>query len=258
MVLVHDDDLKCIENAVPPLETLQPDALMGFLRDYAPTIRQFQCGEYYYNYKGPFLMEYTQEFSPGNDNNAEAEGAVATVATLSQNAFEAPRNEGDISPSNWTSNATLSGYVTPTEELEGLEAQPQNKSLSYPAPDDESFGRSGQTRKPTSVEVPKMDPTPGLPSPNPHAPRFHVSFHKRADKVLKDAKVAFPCDLSYHISISYYFLRRHYWKELLNLSNREHHRRLVSLIFQLLNLSNRAHHRRLVSLIFHLPYSTRT
>ncbi|KAI0276244.1 hypothetical protein BGY98DRAFT_716462 [Russula aff. rugulosa BPL654] len=42
MVLVHDDDLKCIENAVPPLETLKPDALMGFLRDYAPTIRQFQ------------------------------------------------------------------------------------------------------------------------------------------------------------------------------------------------------------------------
>ena len=63
MVLVHDDDLKCIENAVPPLETLQPDALMGFLRDYAPTIRQFQCGEYYYNSKGPFLMEYTRKNS---------------------------------------------------------------------------------------------------------------------------------------------------------------------------------------------------
>ncbi len=47
MVLVHDDDLKCIKNAKPPLETLQSDALMGFLRDYAPTIHQFQCGEYF-------------------------------------------------------------------------------------------------------------------------------------------------------------------------------------------------------------------
>jgi hypothetical protein len=189
MVLVHDDDLKCIENAVPPLETLQPDALMGFLRDYAPTIRQFQCGEYYYNSKGPFLMEYTQEFSPGNDNNAEAEGAVATVATLSQNAFEAPRNEGDISPSNWTSNATLSGYVTPTEELEGLEAQPQNKSLSYPAPDDESFGRSGQ--RPTSVEVSKMNPTPGLLSPNPLRSGILPTSQlvAEADSLLKDASL---------------------------------------------------------------------
>jgi hypothetical protein len=45
MVLVHDDDLQCIENAIPPLETLQPDALMEFLQDYAPNTRQFQSGE---------------------------------------------------------------------------------------------------------------------------------------------------------------------------------------------------------------------
>ena len=213
MVLVHDDDLKCIENAVPPLETLQPDALIGFLRDYAPTIRQFQCGEYYYNSKRPFLMEYTQEFSPGNDNYAEAEGAVATVATLSQNAFEAPRNEGDISPSNWTSNATSSRYETSTEELEGLDehvlaagfdqrpapddvenqfqiqAHPQNKSPSYPAPDDESFGRSGQ--RPTSVEISKMNPTPGLLSPNPLRSGILPTSQlvAEADSLLKDASL---------------------------------------------------------------------
>jgi hypothetical protein len=112
-----------------------------------------------YNSKCPFLIEYTQEFSPGNDNNTNAEGAVATVATLSQNAFEAPRNEGDISHSNWTSNATSSGCETSTGELEGfdedvlaagfgqrlvpddiesqfqMQAHPQNKSPSYPTPD---------------------------------------------------------------------------------------------------------------------------
>ena len=47
MVLVHDDDLKCIEGAKPPLDTLQLDALMGFFRAHAPTIRQFQCGKYF-------------------------------------------------------------------------------------------------------------------------------------------------------------------------------------------------------------------
>jgi len=53
MVLVHDDDLKCAEGAIPPLETLQPDALMGFFRGYAPTIRQFQCGKYFAEQYGP-------------------------------------------------------------------------------------------------------------------------------------------------------------------------------------------------------------
>ncbi len=47
MAVVHDDDLKCIENAIPPLATLQPDELMGFLGNYAPEIRLFQCGEYF-------------------------------------------------------------------------------------------------------------------------------------------------------------------------------------------------------------------
>jgi hypothetical protein len=47
MVLVHDDDLSCIEGAIPPQETLQPDALMEYFRAYAPTISQFQCGKYF-------------------------------------------------------------------------------------------------------------------------------------------------------------------------------------------------------------------
>ncbi len=47
MALVHDDDLKCIENVIPPLESLQPDALMGFLGYYAPEIHVFQSGEYF-------------------------------------------------------------------------------------------------------------------------------------------------------------------------------------------------------------------
>lgn len=47
MILVHDDDLKCIESATPPLDSLRPDALMEFFRLYAPTIRQFQCGKYF-------------------------------------------------------------------------------------------------------------------------------------------------------------------------------------------------------------------
>lgn len=133
-------------------------------------------------------MEYTQEFSPRNENDAEAEVAVATVATLSQNAFEAPRNEGDISHSNWTSNTTSSGYGTFTEELEGLDehtlaagfgqrlvpddvenqslmqAHTQSESPSHLAPEGQSFQ--------TSVEVPKLDPIPGLPSSNPHLPGF--------------------------------------------------------------------------------------
>ncbi len=46
MAVVHDDDLKCIENVIPPLESLQPDALMGSLGNYAPKIRLFQSGEY--------------------------------------------------------------------------------------------------------------------------------------------------------------------------------------------------------------------
>ena len=47
MVLVHDDDLKLIGNAMPPLETLQPDALMEFLQDYVPKTRQFLSSEYF-------------------------------------------------------------------------------------------------------------------------------------------------------------------------------------------------------------------
>jgi hypothetical protein len=47
MVLVHDNDLKCIEGAIPQPETLQPDTLMEFFRVHAPTIRQFQCGKYF-------------------------------------------------------------------------------------------------------------------------------------------------------------------------------------------------------------------
>jgi hypothetical protein len=47
MAVVHDDDLKCIENVIPPLESLQPDALMGSLGNYAPRTRLFQCGEYF-------------------------------------------------------------------------------------------------------------------------------------------------------------------------------------------------------------------
>jgi hypothetical protein len=141
-----------------------------------------------YNSKGSFLMEYTQEFSPGNENDTEVEVAVATVATLSQNTFEAPRNEGNISHSNWTSNTTSSGYETFTEELEEhalaagfdqhlapddvenqsqMQARTQNKPPLYPAPEGQSFL--------TSVEVPKLDPTPGLPSPSPHLPGFHGS-----------------------------------------------------------------------------------
>ena len=47
MAVVHDDDLKCIENVIPPLESLQPDALVGSLGNYAPKIRLFQSGEYF-------------------------------------------------------------------------------------------------------------------------------------------------------------------------------------------------------------------
>ncbi len=45
-------------------------------------------------------MEYIQAHSPGNENDSKTEVAVATVATLSQNVFEAPRTEGDIPHSN--------------------------------------------------------------------------------------------------------------------------------------------------------------
>ncbi|KAI0280081.1 hypothetical protein BGY98DRAFT_369930 [Russula aff. rugulosa BPL654] len=65
MVLVLDDDLKCIENAILPLETLQPDTLMECLRDFAPKTGQFQCESFF-----------------GNENESEAEVAIATVATL--------------------------------------------------------------------------------------------------------------------------------------------------------------------------------
>jgi hypothetical protein len=44
-----------------------------------------------------------------------------------------------------------------------------SKSPSYPAPDGQSSRRSEQ--RPNSVEVPKLDSTPGPPSPNPHPPR---------------------------------------------------------------------------------------
>lgn len=141
-------------------------------------------------------MEYMQALTPGNGNDLEAEAVTATVATLSQNEFEVPRNEGDISHLNWTSNATSSGYETFTEELEGLDehvlaagfvqrlapddvedqfqmqAHTENKSPSYSAPEGQSFRRSGQ--RPTSVEVPKLDPTPGLPSPS-SIPIFHLA-----------------------------------------------------------------------------------
>lgn len=136
-------------------------------------------------------MEFTQEFSPRNEDDAEAEVAVATVATLSQNTFEAPRNEGDISHSNWTSNMTSGGYETSTEELDGLDEDPldagfdqrlapcdvenqsqmpahtESKSPSYPASEGQRFQ--------TSVEVPKLDPTTDISSQNPNLPSFHGS-----------------------------------------------------------------------------------
>lgn len=107
MVLVHNDDLKCIESAIPPPETLQPDALMRFFRAGAPKIHQFQCGKYFaepwFHGLRPDRM-YTQN-TPGNDIESEAEVANATVATLSQNMFEAPLDEGDSSRSISTSKA---------------------------------------------------------------------------------------------------------------------------------------------------------
>lgn len=96
MALVHDDDLKFIEGAIPPLETLRPDALMGFFRNYAPTIRQFQCGKYLaeaWLYR-PRFDSYDEESPPGsssNESKSVADVAIATVATLSQNLLEAPR-----------------------------------------------------------------------------------------------------------------------------------------------------------------------
>lgn len=57
MVLVHDDDLKFIEGALPPLETLRPDTLMDFFWYHAPTIRQFRCGKYLQKHRsmGPVM-----------------------------------------------------------------------------------------------------------------------------------------------------------------------------------------------------------
>jgi hypothetical protein len=47
MVLVHDDDLECIEGVIPPSKNLQPDEWMALFRDNAPSICQFQCGKHF-------------------------------------------------------------------------------------------------------------------------------------------------------------------------------------------------------------------
>ncbi len=119
-----------------------------------------------------------QEFSRGNENDSEAEVAVATVATLSQNVFEAPRIERGTSHSNQTSKTTSSGYERFTEEPQ---TYTWSEPPSYPTPSGPSFRRSRQ--RSITVEVPKLDPTPGLPSPNPpllgllspSIPNFHLA-----------------------------------------------------------------------------------
>jgi hypothetical protein len=47
MVLVHDDDLECINLRGTNPETMQPDALMERFRSYEPTIHRFQCSEHF-------------------------------------------------------------------------------------------------------------------------------------------------------------------------------------------------------------------
>jgi len=102
MALVHDDDLGCID--VASQETvLQPGALIAHFRDHAPAIRRFRC-----------------ELLPGNGSGSEAEAAIATVATLSNVAFEAPHEDGAISTFQTTSTQYYYEYLTGERERSPL------------------------------------------------------------------------------------------------------------------------------------------
>lgn len=69
--------------------------------------------------------------------------------------------------------------------------------------------------------------------------RYAREYHKLAKGVYRHVKVSFACDLLYHISISYCFLR--------SLSQREP---TTNTSF----ITNRAHHQKLVGFSFHLQY----
>ncbi len=159
MVLVHDNDLKCIENAIPPLETLQPDALMEFLRDYTPKTCRFQCGEYFVNalFYGPGSKGFIQESFSRNENESKPEVAVATVEELFQNVFEAPHDEGPISNSISKSKTTSDGYEHPIEEPDGLR---------YPPTATPAF----RTTCPWFTSFPLQPPSLALPEAEPDIP----------------------------------------------------------------------------------------
>jgi len=92
--------------------------LIAHFRDHAPAIRRFRC-----------------ELLPGNGSGSGAEVAIATVATLSNVAFEAPHDDGAISTFQTTSTQyeDLTGERPPVT-IEGLRLSSNASPTSHGSP----------------------------------------------------------------------------------------------------------------------------
>ena len=62
------------------------------------------------------FQAYAPTIHSRNESELETDVVIATVASLAQNAFEAPLDEGDISSSTSTSKTASKGYEHLAEE----------------------------------------------------------------------------------------------------------------------------------------------